>query len=64
VLLGVNDVAVVRGDEVGDGSNHAPLIGARKQENTGCGHPESLLDLCPNRTSPRLVSCIRTNRRS
>lgn len=44
VLLGVDDVAVVRGDEIGHRSDDATPVGTREQEDTVARHPGSLLD--------------------
>jgi hypothetical protein len=35
VLLGVDDVAVVFGDETGDCCHHATLVGARQEQDPG-----------------------------
>jgi hypothetical protein len=44
VLLGVDDVPVVRGDEIGHRSDDAASVGTRKKEDTVARHPGSLLD--------------------
>ena len=44
MLLGVNDVAVVRSDEVGHCGDDATSVGTREKEDTVARHPGSLLD--------------------
>lgn len=53
VLFGVHDVAVVRRDEVGDRRHDTALVGTRQEEDSGTGHPGSLLDRLRFRTLPR-----------
>jgi hypothetical protein len=46
VLLGVHDVALAAGDEIGDRRNDTALIGAREEQNSircrGIGHPTNV----------------------